>query len=123
MEKLYRYVSLLPTEISTVPVEGAYRDYLLSEEFNESVSVSPCALASSSRSSMSGSTIAEFSISSKRAWGILMNLSRSGSGKDFRAKYGITRKAATGRSKTEPFNSQIIYAPPLLREMTTSGPM
>jgi hypothetical protein len=40
--------------------------------------------------------------------------SRLGMEMDLRAKYGITRKAATGRSKTEPFSSQMMYAPPLL---------
>ena len=39
-----------------------------------------------------------------------------------RAKYGMTLNVAINQSKTEPPSSAIIYAPPLLQEITMQGP-
>ena len=38
------------------------------------------------------------------------------------AKYGITLKAATGRSNTDPLSSANMYAPPRFFDMTISSP-
>ena len=53
---------------------------------------------------------------------MLSKSSRDGIAIAMRAKYGITLKAATGLLNTEPSSSVIMYAPPLLREMTIRGP-
>ena len=70
----------------------------------------------------SGSASGESSSSCNRCCEISSNSSSGGKVRFVRAKYGMTRKAAMGLSNTEPSSSAIIYAPPLLREMTMRGP-
>ena len=75
-----------------------------------------------SSSSSSGSIVLESSISVSRALDMSIKSCRGGMSRDVRAKYGITRKAAIGRSNTDPSNSATIYAPPLFLEITMRGP-
>ena len=76
-------------------------------------------MSSLKTSSVSGRVIS--SSSQSRAIKTSSSLSRGGRAMFLRAKYRITRNAATGQSKSEPFNSANIYAPPLLREMMIRG--
>ena len=40
-----------------------------------------------------------------------------------RTKYGMMRKAVIGQSNTDPLSSEMIYALPLFRDITISGPI
>jgi hypothetical protein len=64
--------------------------------------------SSAASSSSSGSCASDSSIRVKRSREMSRSVSSGGSARLVRAKYGITRNAATGLSKTDPSSSAIM---------------
>ena len=102
---------VLPTEIKS----SAPPNHL-------SLSSRACVVLSSMCSLSSGSISFEASSSQSRAVETSRRSLSGGICIVFRAKYGMTRNAATGRCSSEPSSLQRMYAPPRFCDITMSGP-